>query len=85
MSATNPKRAVERYDRISALGPCPPARKFRARAKWLRSFAAIMALDLSEAAEVLRDVYPREVLLATMERPNPLFALLRKNEQGAQR
>lgn len=78
MREFNPKRAVERCERLSALGRPPPQRHNRKLRKWLDAFAAIMALDISEAAEMLRSVYSRDVVLQTMERPNPMFAFLRK-------
>lgn len=74
---TNPKRAVERCERLSALGPPPPQRHNRKLAKWLDAFDAIMALDISEAAEMLRSIYTPESMTALMDRPNPIFAFMR--------
>lgn len=73
---TNTQRAVERYERIRDLGSCPPAWKFRAREKWLRAFAAIMAVDITEMDDMLRGIYTDEYLQGMATQRGPTLAML---------
>lgn len=73
----NPKRAVERCERLSALGPPPPQRHNRKLRKWLDAFMSIMALDISEFSEILRSAYTPDAIVEAAFRPGS-FAFLRK-------
>jgi hypothetical protein len=74
----SPKRAVERCERLAALGPPPPQRHNRKLKRWLDAFSSIMALDISECAEMLREIYSSEYLSARAARP-AAFATLSKS------
>lgn len=66
-----PRRAVDRCERLAKLGPPPPlSRPWKLR-RWLRDYRAIMSLDISEAAEMLRGVYTDEKLREIATAPNP--------------
>lgn len=79
MTGIVPKRAVERCDRLAKLGPPPPqSRPWKLR-RWLRAYRAIMALDISEAAEMLRDLYPTERIEELASRPNHVQAIRVRN------
>jgi hypothetical protein len=73
IDSTVPARAVERYDRIKALGSVPPWWRFRARRRWLQEFTAIMALDISTSAEILRKLYPTDAVQQMAEWTRPTF------------
>lgn len=75
----NPKRAVERCQRLLDLGPPPPLTRPWKLRLWRRAYQAIMALDISEVAELLRDVYTREDMDQLMNQPNPMFAMVRRD------
>lgn len=80
----NPKRAVERCERLSKLGPPPPQRHNRKLRKWLDAFMAIMALDVSEYAEILRSVYTPGSIEDLAHRPMPwVYSLVRKEPTDA--
>lgn len=81
MTGISTTRAVERCERLAALGPAPAWWRVFALRRWLRAYRAIMALDISVHAEMLRTVYTKERILETMNRPNPMFALLRGRER----
>jgi len=74
----DPKRAVERCERLAALGPPPPQRHNRKLRRWLAAFSSIMALDISECAEMLRAIYTPELVLEMANRPSPMMSFLGK-------
>lgn len=77
-SKPNAPRAVSRCERLSALGPPPPwSRPWKLR-RWLRAYRAIMAMDISEFGEMLRDAYPKQDIEAMAARKNAMFAKLSK-------
>lgn len=88
MTSINPTRAVERCERLAKLGPPPSPRRghpwklTRKLKLWLREYRAIMALDITQCAEMLRDLYSSEYLKQMAERPNPTFALKRTGPRG---
>lgn len=75
MTAISTTRAVERCERLAALGPAPAWWRVFALRRWLRAYRAIMALDISEMAEMLREVYTDEKLRELATAPNPLLAI----------
>lgn len=79
MSGPVPRLAVERCQRIAALGPPPPQRHNRKLARWLDAFRSIMALDISESAEMLRSVYTPTSIVEAAERSNPMLAFLTRH------
>jgi hypothetical protein len=59
MTAISTTRAVERCERLEyGLGPPPAWWRVFALRRWLRAYRAIMALDISVGAQLLREVYP---------------------------
>jgi hypothetical protein len=58
MTAISTTRAVERCERLATLGPPPPWWRVFALRRWLAGYDAIMALDISVGAQMLREVYP---------------------------
>lgn len=79
MNAINPKRAVERCERLSRLGSPPPWWSVFAMRRWLQQYRAITTTDISQLSEMLREVYSTEQLMAQATRPNPLAGLMRKS------
>lgn len=79
MNRINPARAVERCERLADLGPPPPWSRPWKLKRWLRAFRAIMALDISEAAEMLRSVYSPTAIEELAQRETPWMALARKH------
>jgi hypothetical protein len=77
-NALSPRLVAERNARMDALGPRPPRWRPIARRRWRRQYAAIAAMDVSAAAEMLRSVYSNERVRALAERPSPTFAMLRR-------
>lgn len=78
MTGINPRRAVERCEALAKLGQPPPRwRVFQLR-RWLRAYRAIMAIDISEAAEMLRGVYTDEKLRELATAPNPFIKVAQK-------
>jgi hypothetical protein len=75
----NPARAVERCVRLADLGPPPPWSRPWKLKRWLRAFRAIMALDISEEAEMLRSVYSPSAIEELAQRTTPWMALARKH------
>lgn len=71
MTAISTTRAVERCERLATLGPPPAWWRVFALRRWLRGYDAIMALDISVAAQLLREVYKH----ATPEESAALDAL----------
>lgn len=69
------RRAVERCDRLAALGPPPAWWRVLALRRWLRAYGAIMAFDISESAEMLREAYTDEKLREIANAPNPFIAI----------
>ena len=82
MTGIVPRRAVERCERLAALGPPPPQSRPWTLRRWLRAYRAIMALDISEAAEMLREVYTDEKLRELATAPNPLLSVPKIQRTG---
>lgn len=87
MTGINAKRAVERCERLAALGPAPAWWRVFALRRWLVAYSAIMAMDIGEAAEMLREVFSDEHIKALAEQPNPwaVLDLTRKPGIGGER
>lgn len=47
----------QQLDKLRSLGSCPSWWRFSVRRRWLQAYAAIMAYDTSQFAEILRSVY----------------------------
>lgn len=82
MSAIVPRRAVERCERLAALGPAPAWWRVFAMRRWLRAYRAIMALDISAAAEMLRSLYPPDWVEEMANRPNNALRGLTKSSSS---
>lgn len=78
MTALVPRRAVERCEALAALGQPPPLTRPWKLRRWLRAYRAIMALDISEAAEMLREVYTPSDIERMAGAANPMYVLARK-------
>lgn len=80
-------RAVERCEKLAALGS-PPSwwRVFKLR-RWLAEYRAIMAHDIGEPAEMWRAAYTPGRIEELANRAHPTFASLtriaREQERGA--
>lgn len=70
MTGINPKRAVERCERLAKLGPPPPWSRPWKLKRWLRAFRAIMAMDITDFGEMLRDAYPASYVSELAARPH---------------
>lgn len=62
MTAPNPALVAERDRRLAVLGPQPSWWRFFARRRWRRERAAILAMDVSEMAALLRRLYPSDTI-----------------------
>jgi hypothetical protein len=78
--SANPKLAAERQAKLDALGEQPGWWRPFARRKWRDRRAAILAIDISEAAAMLRDVYSSAFAEEVVMRPAPSFAMFVKAE-----
>lgn len=75
MTGIVPHRAIERCEALAKLGWPPSWWRMIARRRWLRAYRAIMALDISEGAEMLREVYTDEQLRELATAPNPFIRI----------
>lgn len=78
MTGIVPRRAVERCERLAKLGPAPAWWRVFALRRWLAAYRAIMALDISAHAEVLRSVYTDEKLRELATAPNPFIKITKQ-------
>lgn len=74
MTGISTTRAVERCERLAALGPAPAWWRVFAMRRWLAEYRAIMALDISVHAEMLRSLYTPAVVIEAARRPNTMFS-----------
>lgn len=81
MDLINAARAVERCAQLRDLGPAPPWSRPWKLKRWLRAYRAIMALDISEAAEMLRSVYMSSDITEMAWRQSPFHALLKRGDE----
>jgi hypothetical protein len=81
MTAISTTRAVERCERLATLGPPPAWWRVFALRRWLRGYDAIMALDISVAAQLLREAYPAEQLEALAMAENPWLRMVPRSER----
>ena len=75
---TSSKLIAERQAKLVALGPRPPWWRVLSRLRWHRRHAAIMAMDVSAAAEMFRSVYSSARVQELAEQFPPSFAMLKK-------
>jgi hypothetical protein len=68
-------RAVERCEQLAALGSPPAWWRVFALRRWLHAYRAIMALDISAQAEMLRSIYTADAVKDLAERVHPAAAL----------
>lgn len=83
MSAINATRAVERCERLADLGPPPPWSRPWKLKRWLRAYRAIMALDISECAEMLREVYTPARIAEMAEQQNAWLGFVKRSQDAA--
>lgn len=79
----NATRAVERCEHLVALGPPPPQSRPWKLKRWLRDYRAIMALDITEVGEMLREVYAVDRVEEMARRAHITAGLARFAEPGA--
>jgi len=72
----SPKRALQRCELIAGLGAIPPWWRLLARRRWIAAFRAIMAIDISDVAELLRQHYSPSDVQALAEREHPTLGAL---------
>jgi hypothetical protein len=80
VSSISTTRAVERCERLAALGPAPAWWRLFALRRWLAEYRAIMALDISVGAQLLREVYPASWVEEMANQPNNTFLGIVKAE-----
>lgn len=73
----DPKSVAIREARLAALGPRPPWWRVFARRRWKRERDAILAMDVSELAAMLREIYTPHID-GLMNRKHVAFAKLSK-------
>lgn len=78
MLGSDPKRAVERCDRLAKLGRPPAWWRVFALRRWLRAYRAIMALDISALGEMMRAAYPAVSVDEMAQRRNVMFERMTK-------
>lgn len=78
MNRISAKLLIERETKLDALGPRPPWWRPFTRRRWRARHAAIMAMDVSEWAEMLRHWYGDEYLKRLAAQP-PMFGTMRKS------
>lgn len=76
----DPKLLAERQAKIDALGPCPPWWRFLGRRRWRRAYATIMAIDVSFAAAMYRQIYSDAALEEIANRPSPFSAFMKERK-----
>lgn len=81
MTTISTTRAVERCQVLAALGPAPAWWRVSALRRWLRAYDAIMALDISVAAQLLREAYPAEQLVAQATAENPWLRMVPRSQR----
>jgi len=80
MSGISVRRALERAEQLAILGPPPRWYRPVLLARWTRLYRAIMALDISEHAEILRSYYSDEHVRELAEQPNPWLGIPRRSK-----
>ena len=75
MTTPSTTRAVERCEQLARLGPAPAWWRAFALRRWLAEYRAIMALDISAQAEMLRQVYTLDVVKLAAQRPHPALRM----------
>lgn len=68
---------AKRNARLAALGPPPPWHHFRKVRAYRIAWLSIMAMDVSQAAAMLRELYSPEKINALVDRPSPLATFTR--------
>jgi hypothetical protein len=81
MTTLSTTRAVERCEQLARLGPAPAWWRVFALRRWLVAYRAIMALDISAQAEMLRSLYTPDVVKLAAQRPHPALRLVRGSER----
>ncbi len=76
----DPKLVAERDAKLKQIGPRPPWWRLFARRRWKQQRAAILAIDVSQVALMLRDLYSTAYLeqLASTTSPSLWFADIAK-------
>jgi hypothetical protein len=81
VTAISTTRAVERCQLLATLGPPPAWWRVFALRRWLAEYRAIMALDISVGAQMLREAYPAEQLEALATAENPWLRMVPRSER----
>ena len=81
MNAISTTRAVERCEQLAILGPPPPWYRPILLRRWLRLYRAVMALDISVGAQLLREVYPAEQVVAQAMTESPWLRMVPRSER----
>lgn len=80
-SKPNAQRAIERCERLAKLGSPPTLWHPLKLRRWLASYRSIMALDISEIAEMMRDAYPASEIQRLAERPHPMLRMVPRSQR----
>lgn len=74
------KRLATRSRLLAELGDPPPRwRPFKRRA-WMKRYRAVMAIDVSQYAEMMEHWYPASMIERLTNSPRPSFAMLTRKE-----
>lgn len=72
-----PALAEQRCELLAQLGDPPPVSRPWKLRRWLTRYRAIMALDISKQAELLREHYPAAEVSRMAGAKNPMLATLK--------
>lgn len=76
MQTLDPKLLAERNAKLLALGLCPPWWRPFARRRWVRRYAAILAMDVTAARALLRRLYPAEHVVVVAQQEHPMLGAI---------
>jgi hypothetical protein len=76
MMNDDPKLVAERDAKLKRLGSRPPWWRPFVRLRWKQQRAAILAMDVSQAALMLRGLYSTAYLEQLASMPSPAFGLV---------
>jgi len=72
------EKRLKRLAALTDLGASPRWWQWRRMLVWRRRYVAIMTMDLSEAAELMRDIYTPQHIEDLARRSNTVLAFLTK-------
>ncbi len=76
--SSNPALVAEREQKLRALGSRPPWWRPFKRREWKRRRDAVLAMDVSEAAALMRVIYSKALLDEVVKLASPSYAMIGK-------